>query len=136
MKRVFPMIVLALFTFALTLDAQAQNDTAAKRLSADDIQKMLADKQKFFFLDVREPAELEEYGTLKSAVNIPLSQLESRLKEIPKDVPVVTACQRGARAGRAAALLEKNGYKVIGLCGMVDWKQQGVELIFPKAEKK
>ena len=41
-------------------------------------------------LDVREPGELKEFGTIKGYVNIPLGQLESRLDEIPKEKAIVT----------------------------------------------
>jgi len=49
------------------------------------------DKKKVYFLDVREPKELTELGTIKGYVNIPLGQLEGRLSEIPKDKLIVTA---------------------------------------------
>lgn len=52
---------------------------------------MIDEKKPFFFLDVREPKEIEELGTMKGYVNIPLSQLESRYKEIPRDALVLTA---------------------------------------------
>ena len=51
----------------------------------------LLDKGEVFFLDVREPSELEELGTLEGYVNIPLGQIEKRLKEIPKDKAIITA---------------------------------------------
>lgn len=61
-----------------------------RRISADDIDKYLADG-KTLLLDVREPKELEELGTIEGAVNIPLGQLEKRLAEIPKDRLILTA---------------------------------------------
>jgi hypothetical protein len=60
------------------------------RVKADDIDALLADG-KVFFLDVREPWELEENGTIEGYVNIPLSQLEKRLAELPKDKAILTA---------------------------------------------
>ena len=61
-----------------------------KQLSADELKDLLEKKQTFF-LDVREPKELEELGTIQGYVNIPLSQLEKRLGEIPKDKLIITA---------------------------------------------
>jgi len=61
-----------------------------KQLSADELKDLL-EKKKVYFLDVREPKELEELGTIKGYVNIPLTQLEKRLSEIPKDKLIVTA---------------------------------------------
>jgi hypothetical protein len=60
------------------------------RVKAEDIDSVMQDK-KIFFLDVREPKELEEFGSYEGYVNIPMSQLESRMAEIPKDRPILTA---------------------------------------------
>ncbi len=53
--------------------------------------KRSCDKKEIFFLDVREPKELEELGTIKGYVNIPLDQLEKRVAEVPKNKLIVTA---------------------------------------------
>jgi len=60
------------------------------RIKAEDIDAVMQDK-KIFFLDVREPKEIEELGSYQGYVNIPMSQLESRLGELPKDRPILTA---------------------------------------------
>ena len=60
------------------------------RVKAEDIDAVMQDK-KIFFLDVREPKELQEFGSYEGYVNIPMSQLESRMAEIPKDRPILTA---------------------------------------------
>ena len=62
---------------------------AAQDISTEQLEKYLNDK-KVFFLDVREPAEIKELGSVPGYVNIPVGQLESRLKEIPKDKLIVT----------------------------------------------
>ena len=62
----------------------------AKKMASDDVMVLL-EKGEVFFLDVREPRELEELGTLEGYVNIPLGQIERRLKEIPKDKAIITA---------------------------------------------
>lgn len=62
----------------------------SKRVSADDIDKLMADG-KVLLLDVREPKELEELGTIADSINIPLGQLEKRLGELPKDRLILTA---------------------------------------------
>jgi hypothetical protein len=61
-----------------------------KRVKADAIDAVMADGN-VFFLDVREPKELEELGSYEGYVNIPMSQLEGRLGELPKDRPILTA---------------------------------------------
>jgi rhodanese-related sulfurtransferase len=42
-------------------------------------------------LDVREPKEIEELGGCEGAINIPITQLEKRLAELPKDKTILTA---------------------------------------------
>lgn len=83
--RLFLGATCALFT------AVAQNADAVKQLTSEDLKKLIDEKTKFFFLDVREPKEIAELGTMKGYVNIPLSQVETRFKEIPKDALIVTA---------------------------------------------
>ena len=129
MKTFLLLITAAIgFTFA-----QPTSQPAPKKLTPEELKQMIDTKQKFFFLDVREPKELEERGTIKGYVNIPLSQLETRVKEIPSDVAIVSACARGVRAAKAAAILEKHGHKQITLCAMEDYKAKGYDLIYPKA---
>jgi rhodanese-related sulfurtransferase len=77
------MRILALLLFA-GLSLVGQN------LSTEELEKYLKDSKKVFFLDVREPKEIEELGSVEGYVNIPLGQLESRLKEVPKDKLIIT----------------------------------------------
>lgn len=61
-----------------------------KKLTQEEIEEAL-EKKTVFFLDVRDPKEIASLGTLEGYVNIPLPELESRLKEIPKDKLIITA---------------------------------------------
>lgn len=69
--------------------AQAPS-SAPKTLSAEELAKLLETPGKVFFLDVREPEEIARLGSVKGYVNIPLSRIESRLGELPKDKLIVT----------------------------------------------
>jgi hypothetical protein len=88
------LVVAALLAVpVLTLAQQPATPSAgpkAQKMASDDVMALL-EKGEVFFLDVREPRELEELGTLKGYVNIPLGQIEKRLAEIPKDKAVITA---------------------------------------------
>ena len=68
----------------------AQQDGPDRRVQADEIDKYIREK-KVFFLDVREPKEIEELGTLEGYYNIPIGDLEKRLGELPKDKLILTA---------------------------------------------
>lgn len=71
--------------------AVALGQSTVKQFTADELKEALEKNANLFFLDVREPKELEELGTIKGYVNIPLSQIEKRLAEVPKDKLVITA---------------------------------------------
>lgn len=62
----------------------------SKKLSDEELAKLMEKPEKLFLLDVREPDEIKELGSVPGYVNIPLGQLQSRLKEIPKGKAVVT----------------------------------------------
>jgi rhodanese-related sulfurtransferase len=59
-------------------------------LTTEELEKHLKDKKRIFLLDVREPKEISDLGSVEGYVNIPLGQLESRLNEIPKDKLIIT----------------------------------------------
>ena len=92
-----------------------------KRVKTENIDATMSTRN-VILLDVREPKEIEEIGGYDGAINIPMPQLEKRLGELPKDKAILTACGGGGRASRAAALLEKNGFKVAGFCGLRGYK--------------
>lgn len=60
-------------------------------------------------IDVRETGEYSR-GHIPGAKNIPLSQLQGRLSEIPQDQDLLLYCQSGMRSKNAARILSKNGY--------------------------
>jgi rhodanese-related sulfurtransferase len=69
----------------------ASQAVPTKKLSADELGRLLEKEENLFFLDVREPREIAQLGSLPGYVNIPIGQLEARLKEIPKDKVIITA---------------------------------------------
>ncbi len=79
-------------------------------------------------LDVR-PAEEFGAGHLPRALSVPLAELESRIKELPKHREVVAYC-RGpycVLAIEAVARLRKRGFRAVRLdMGVVDWQARGL----------
>ena len=100
MQRLHGVMALLLLVPTLAMaqtgaPASAQGQPApappqAPKMASDDV-LTLVEKGEVFFLDVREPKELEELGTFEGYVNIPLGQIEKRLSEIPKDKAIITA---------------------------------------------
>ena len=74
-------------------------------------------------IDVREDYELEETGTIKNSIHMPMDQIPYRLKEIPKDREIYLLCRSGVRSYNVAAYLEERGYDVTNLDGgILDYK--------------
>ena len=79
-------------------------------------------------VDVREPREVQALAfDVPNIVSIPLSELETRWSEIPKDREVVMVCQGGARSLKATYYLQYHGYtQVSNMAGGMDkWARKG-----------
>ncbi|MGI9275201.1 MAG: FAD-dependent oxidoreductase [Endozoicomonas sp.] len=68
-------------------------------------------------LDVRDPEEIMQTGTLPNAINIPLNSLRERLNEIPGGEPVVVYCAVGLRGYLACRILSQHGFECRNLSG-------------------
>ena len=76
-----------------------------------------------YIIDVREK-ELYDQGHIRTAVNIPISQIRQRLEEIPKDRPVYLNCKTGQTSYNAVLALQGKGFRnvynisggFLGLC--------------------
>jgi len=81
-------------------------------------------------LDVR-PADEYASGHLPGALSVPLSELESRLSELPRDREIVAYC-RGpycVLSVEAVELLRQRGYEAVRMDdGVHDWRGRGGEL--------
>jgi len=83
-------------------------------------------------LDVREPFELQ-ISRLDSARNIPMSEINARWQEIPRDQPVVVFCHTGVRSANLIAALREAGYdNLINLTGGIDAWSREVDASVPR----
>lgn len=73
-------------------------------------------------IDVREPAEFRG-GHLPRAINIPLSQLQSRMGELTQNKEVLLYCRSGMRSKQAGMLLRNQGIEQLGHLqgGIMGW---------------
>ena len=88
MKR---RIFLSLLASAALLGAASARQAAQAppdRITLDEFKAMLADKEPVLILDVRGAVS----SKIKGATHIPLDELESRVKELPRGREVVTYC--------------------------------------------
>ena len=66
---------------------------------------------------------------LPRAVNIPLSELDARAGEIPRDRRIVAVCRSGSRSAVATRALRKAGHEVDNLSGgLRAWQRAGLPL--------
>ena len=75
-------------------------------------------------LDVRSETEFQE-GNIKTAINIPVEQLELKLAELEKyiDQSISIVCRTDKRSAKAANLLLKHGFHDVRVVqgGMTEW---------------
>jgi rhodanese-related sulfurtransferase len=114
----------------VTLSAAAQERTSnAKVLKRAEIDALLAQPSTVLVIDVRRPDEISSIGGFPVYLNVQAGDLEKRLPSIPKDRVIITVSNHAARAGRAADLLQKNGFNVAGAAGAQDYEADGGVLV-------
>jgi rhodanese-related sulfurtransferase/DNA-binding transcriptional ArsR family regulator len=95
-------------------------------MSAHELREQLQ-QQRVILLDVRPPEEYRA-GHLPQARSIPVSELETRLAEVPREQEVVAYC-RGPYcvfADEAVAILQTHGYQARRLAiGLPEWRTLG-----------
>lgn len=99
-----------------------------KEVSPTEGQQMVQDGA--VLVDVREPNEYDELHA-EGALLLPLSELEARYAELPKDKPLLMICRSGARSARAGDFLLQNGYgDVTNLAGgTLAWNEAGLPVV-------
>ena len=84
--------------------ARAGDEVTAKELAA-----MQKRAEKFTLVDVREPDEWA-ICRIPGSILLPLSVLDQRFEELPKDQPIVLHCKAGKRSMRALEFLRQKGF--------------------------
>lgn len=80
-------------------------------------------------LDVRETWEWE-LGHSPAATNLPMSELERRVDELPLDTTVLVVCHSGARSASVSRWLQDAGYSAVNVDGgMLAWQAAGGEVV-------
>jgi rhodanese-related sulfurtransferase len=81
-------------------------------IKIDPFLELLAENEDVVILDVREPKEIEDAGTIEGAVHIPLRTLGENLNLLPDlDATIVVVCKGGFRGTIGMALLHVLGYE-------------------------
>jgi rhodanese-related sulfurtransferase len=88
----------------------------------------LAEVPNAYVVDVREAHEFQS-GHIPGAVNLPLSLLPVRYRELPSDRTLYLVCEIGARSGQAARALAAGGWDAVNVTGGTQaWIRAGFPL--------
>lgn len=102
---------------------------AAKTVPPAWLSERIEAGERVYVLDVRSPGEFAA-GHIPGAVNIPLEQVEARLKDIPDGAKIVVACQHGPRADLACQAIRDSRPEAIKLeGGTAAWASEGRPLV-------
>jgi phage shock protein E len=101
------LAILSAIIFALLLTPITKADI--KPLSQAEFEQLTSTKADTVVLDVRSNEEYAN-GYIKSAVNIPHTDIEKILATVNKDDTVIIYCRSGRRANIVATALEEKGY--------------------------
>ena len=120
------LILMAATSGGLLLWQTLQKRTGGAIGTAEAVR--LINREKGVLIDVNEPAEYAA-GHAVGARNIPLTTIDGS-KSLPtnKALPLLLICGTGARAKRAAGLLQKAGYdKATAVAGgLAAWREAGL----------
>ena len=112
-----------------TLARQRENYEALNAVSIEELETMIQ-SENVLLLDVRPSIEYE-FGHITGAISIPLDNLVSQLRNLPKDKKIIAYC-RGpfcVLADEAVKFLSEKGYSVRRLDeGYPEWKMNQLEV--------
>jgi len=75
-------------------------------VDTDTFEKILKESpEQIMLIDVRDADEFKA-GSFKTAVNIPVDQLEAKITTLPTDKPIVFVCGTGARSGESYYMVQ------------------------------
>lgn len=93
-------------------------------ITVSELKSKIESGEKFIFLDVREPAEYNEFNI--GATLRPLGMIEQTAQEFAehKNEEIVVHCRSGARSGAAKDYLTAQGYTNVRnvLGGILAWQ--------------
>lgn len=111
-----------IFLILLACNLSCQNNTLPdeNNITASELQEAISSDSSLIVLDVRTPPELtEEHGQIEDVINIPVEELEDRIKELEelKDKNFAVICRSGNRSVRATHIMMKNGFNAKNVLG-------------------
>jgi rhodanese-related sulfurtransferase len=126
--RIIVFALLAVAMLAPWFLSQMRDRQNLRWVEAEELSTQLESKTKILVLDVRTRGEFTgPLGHIKGAMNIPVNELSSRLKELSshKEKPIVVVCRTDNRATTGAKILTQAGMSDVTVLrgGMSRWSQ-------------
>jgi len=119
--------------FAVLLGLFIRNEMSrgGATISAQELVQ-LVNNEGAVVVDVRDKAEFDS-GHIVDSVNIPYTNIESRLSELKKHEgkPIVLACKMGQHSGAAGTALRKAGFEQVSRLrgGITEWRGQNLPVV-------
>ncbi len=102
-------------------------------ISAAELKENLA---RYVILDVREPSEWREEGTIEGAQRIFFADLPQKIDVLSRNKRYAVVCSVGKRSSIAASILKRRGFEVTNvLGGMTAWQKLGYPTVTVKKEE-
>ncbi|MBI5655768.1 MAG: rhodanese-like domain-containing protein [Geobacter sp.] len=120
MRNILAIFLLLIATVTAALGAGYRN------VMSVEAKRIIEQKKNVYLLDVRTPEEFRQ-ARMKGGMLIPLSEIERRLVEVPKNRPILVYCAVGSRSNLVAKYLVNRGYgEVYNMVdGLVGWYRNG-----------
>ena len=132
MKKILPLLILLLISVIACqqeaeLSREAINPAELPTNISVETTAAVQNHEDVILIDVREQWEYDE-AHIPGVTLIPLSELESRVAEIPTDKEVILTCRSGNRSGQALGYLEGLGYDNLHNMegGILAWQAAGL----------
>jgi len=100
--------------------------TSEDDMTVDELDQWRREARPHLLIDVRESSE-HATSRIEGARLIPLRQLQSHVKSLPTDRPIVVHCAVGGRSAVAVAMLKMQGFDARNLTGGIKaWLKAGL----------
>lgn len=133
MQKKLYLIILLSITLQINcahqgLSKQTQIIIGKGTLNSSELKELIDNESKdYLLIDVRSQSEYNS-GYIPTAINIPHTNIEDHIEEIPRDKLIIVYCKVGGRAENARKKLIELGYEnVINFGGTNSWKYELVK---------
>ncbi len=123
LRSLFKSFFLAVLSMSVLTTAAI---ASLQNINAAEMQKITKQSPDIYLLDVRTLGEYQQ-KRIKGARLIPIDQVQNRIKDIPKNRPIIVYCETGVRSALVGRYLDSLGYQgVYNLSqGIMGWQVRG-----------